>query len=208
VQTCPKCKGSGNLRIANRSSSSTFVQFVQCPACKGRGQNIVSSCRNCKGKGRVKRARKITVKIPVGINEGYQLRLEGRGEAPPDEGPSGDLYILIHMAPHQYFRRDGDNLLYNLDISVPQAALGAEVTIPAIEGKANLRIHSGTQPGQILRVKGRGMPMIGGYGRGDLRVRVNVVVPERLTQCQRALFEELGKELDPNVQQKGGKLMF
>jgi molecular chaperone DnaJ len=208
VQTCPKCKGSGKLQNRSRSGFGTFVQIVPCSACKGRGQTIDSPCRNCKGKGRVKRARKITVKIPVGIPEGYQLRLEGQGEAPPDEGPSGDLYILIHMVPHRYFIRDGDNLLYNLYISVPQAALGAEVTIPAIEGKANLRIHPGTQPGQILRVKGKGMPRIGGYGRGDLRVRVNVVVPERLTQRQRALFEELAKELDQNVQQKGGKLMF
>jgi molecular chaperone DnaJ len=199
VQTCPKCKGSGKLRIANRSGSGTFVQIVPCSACKGRGQIIGSPCRNCRGKGRVRRVRKITVKIPVGVNEGYQLRLKGQGEAPLEEGASGDLYILIHMVPHRYFSRDGDNLLYNLNISVPQAALGAEVTIPAIEGKANLRIHPGTQPGQILRVKGRGMPRMGGYGRGDLRVRVNVVVPEKLTQRQRALLEELAKELDQNV---------
>jgi len=208
VQTCPKCKGSGKLQNKSRSGFGTFVQIVPCSACKGRGQTVVSPCRNCKGKGRVKRERKITVKIPVGITEGYQLRLEGQGEAPPGEGPSGDLYILIHMVPHRYFIRDGDNLLYNLYISFTQAALGAEVTIPAIEGKANLRIHPGTQSGQILRVKGRGMPIIGGYGRGDLRVRVNVVVPEKLTQHQRALLEELAKELDQNVQQKGGKLMF
>jgi len=208
MQTCPKCKGSGKLQKTNRSDFGTFVQVVPCSACKGRGQIIGSPCRNCKGKGRVKRERKITVKIPVGITEGYQLRLVGQGEAPPNEGPSGDLYILIHMAPHQYFKRDGDNLLYNLNISFTQAALGAEVTIPAIEGKANLRIHPGTQSGQILRVKGRGMPRIGGYGRGDLRVRVNVVVPEKLTQRQRTLLEELAKELDQNVQQKGRKMMF
>jgi molecular chaperone DnaJ len=208
MQTCPKCKGSGKLQKTNRSDFGTFVQVVPCSACKGRSQIIGSPCRNCKGKGRVKRKRKITVKIPVGITEGYQLRLVGQGEAPPYEGPSGDLYILIHMAPHQYFKRDGDNLLYNLNISFIQAALGAEVTIPAIEGKANLRIHPGTQSGQILRVKGRGMPRIGGYGRGDLRVRVNVVVPEKLTQRQRTLLEELAKELDQNVQQKGGKMMF
>lgn len=208
VQTCPKCQGSGQLQKTSGRGFSTFVQIVPCSTCKGRGQIIVSPCRTCKGKGRVKRDRKITVKIPVGITEGYQLRLEGQGEAPPGEGPSGDLYILIHMVPHRYFIRDGDNLLYNLNISVPQAALGAEVTIPAIEGKANLRIHPGTQPGQILRVKGRGMPRMGGYGRGDLRVRVNVVVPEKLTQHQRILMEELGKELDQNVQQKGEKLRF
>jgi molecular chaperone DnaJ len=175
------------------------VQIVPCSACNGTGKTNVSPCRNCNGKGLVKRERRITVKIPVGIPEGYQLRLEGQGDASPDEGPSGDLYIMIHMMPHQYFKRDGDDLLYNLNINIPQAALGAEVTIPAIEGKAGLRIHPGTQPGQILRVKGRGMPRIGGYGRGDLRVRVNVVIPEKLTQRQRALLEELAKELDQNV---------
>ena len=151
-------------------------------------------------KGLVKRERKITVKIPVGISEGYQLRLEGQGDAAQDGGPSGDLYIMIHIMPHQYFKRDGDDLLYNLYISIPQATLGAEVTIPAIEGKAELKIHPGTQPGQILRVRGRGMPRMGGYGRGDLRVRVNVVVPKKITQRQKTLLEELAKELDQNAQ--------
>ena len=151
------------------------------------------------GKRLVKRERKITVKIPVGIPEGYRLRLEGQGDAPPEEGPSGDLYIIIHIMPHQYFKREGDDLLYNLYISIPQAALGAEVTIPAIEGKAGLRIHPGSQPGQILRVRGRGMPKMGGYGRGDLRVRVNVVIPKKLTQRQRVLLEDLAKELDQDV---------
>jgi DnaJ-class molecular chaperone len=150
-------------------------------------------------KGLVKRERKITVKIPVGISEGYQLRLEGQGDAAQDGGPSGDLYIMIHMMSHQYFKRDGDDLLYNLYISITQATLGAEVTIPAIEGKAGLKIHPGTKPGQILRVKDRGMPRMGGYGRGDLRVRVNVVVPKKITQRQKTLLEEFSKELDQNA---------
>jgi curved DNA-binding protein len=147
----------------------------------------------------VRRERKITVKIPVGIPEGYRLRLPGEGDAPHEKGPPGDLYIIIHTMPHQYFKREGNDLLYNLYINIPQAALGTEVTIPAIEGKASLRIHPGTQPGQILRVKGRGMPRMDGYGRGDLRVRVNVVVPKKLTQHQRALMEELSKELNQNA---------
>jgi DnaJ-class molecular chaperone len=150
-------------------------------------------------RGLVKRERKITVKIPVGISEGYQLRLEGQGDAAQDGGPSGDLYIMIHMMPHQYFKRDGDDLLYNLYISISQATLGAEVTIPAIEGKAGLKIHPGTQPGQVLRVRGRGMPRMGRYGRGDLRVRVNVVIPKKITQHQKTLLEELAKELDQNA---------
>ncbi len=195
VQTCPICHGSGKVQKTTRRGPGMIMQIVPCSACNGTGQRIVSPCRNCNGKGLVKRERKITVKIPVGIPEGYQLRLEGEGDASVDEGPSGDLYLMIHVMPHQYFKRDGDDLLYNLYINIPQAALGTEVTIPAIEGKAELRIHPGTQPGQILRVRGRGMPKMSGYGRGDLRVRVNVRVPEKLTQRQRALMEELAKEL-------------
>ncbi len=107
---------------------------------------------------------------------------------------------MIHMIPHQYFKRQGDDLLYDLYISITQATLGAEVTIPAIEGKAGLKIHPGTQPGQILRIRGRGMPRMGGYGRGDLRVRVNVVIPKKITQRQKTLMEELAKELDQNSQ--------
>jgi molecular chaperone DnaJ len=200
VQTCSVCRGSGKVQKTIRKSSGTFMQIASCSTCNGTGQTIISPCRNCNGKGLIKRERKITVKIPVGINEGTQLRLKGQGDAPPDKGPSGDLYIIIHLMPHQYFKREGDDLVYNLYISITQASLGAEVTIPAIEGKATLRIYPGTQPGQILIVRGRGMPRMGGSGRGDLRVRVNMFVPKKLTQRQRALFEELGKELDQNVQ--------
>ena len=127
------------------------------------------------------------------------LKYKLKGDAAQDGGTPGDLYIMIHMMPHQYFKRDGDDLVYNLYISIPQATLGAEVTIPAIEGKAGLKIHPGTQPGQILRVRDRGMPRMGRYGRGDLRVRVNVVVPKKITQRQKTLLEEFAKELDQNA---------
>jgi len=199
VQTCLVCKGSGKVQNIMRRGSSKFVQIVQCTTCNGTGQTIVSPCRNCNGKGLVKMERKITVKIPIGIPEGYQLRLRGQGDAAPDKGPPGDLYIMIHIMPHQYFKRDNDDLIYNLYISITQATLGAEVAIPAIEGKAELRIHPGTQPGQILIVRGKGMPIMGGYARGNLRVSVNVVVPKKLTKHQKTLLEELAKELDPNV---------
>jgi len=198
VQTCLVCKGSGKVQKIIRGGSGRFVQIVPCSTCSGTGQRIVSPCENCNGKGLVRRERKITVKIPVGITEGYQLRLKGEGDAAPDKGPSGDLYIMIHIMPHKYFKIDGDNLLYNLYISITQAALGAKVTIPAIEGKAELRIHPGTQPGQILIVRGRGMPRMGGYGKGDLRVTVNVVVPRKLTEHQKSILEELAKEIDLN----------
>jgi molecular chaperone DnaJ len=199
IQTCRVCKGSGKVQNVRRRGSNAFVQIVECSACSGTGQTITNPCRTCNRQGLIKRERKITVKIPVGIPEGYQLRLQRQGDAAPDGGPPGDLYIMIHIIPHRYFKREGDDLLYDLHISMTQAALGAEVTLPAIEGKAELRIHPGTQPGQILRVKGRGMPKMGGYGKGDLRVRVNVSVPKVLTQHQKALLEELSKELDKKI---------
>jgi molecular chaperone DnaJ len=152
------------------------------------------------------RSRKITVKIPPGIDEGYQLRLPGEGEISPEARTPGDLYVVIHIAPHKYFRRDEDDLLYELTIGFPQAALGTDASIPTLEGNTTIRIQDGTQPGQVLRLKGKGMPRFRGYGRGDMLVRVNVVVPEKLTSQQRALLEQLAKEFDQGVKQKSHRI--
>jgi len=207
-RVCPKCKGTGKVQNVNRNAFGMFVRVIPCPTCGGRGKIIDSPCRNCRGSGRVRVERRITVKIPVGIDEGYQIRLQGQGETPPNGGQPGDLYVLIHLAPHPYFRRDGDDLLYELTVGFPQAALGMEASVPTLEGKINLKIQAGTQPGEILRLRGQGMPRLRGYGRGDLLVRVNVVVPEKLTQRQRDLLEELAKEFDQSVQPKGRRLRF
>jgi molecular chaperone DnaJ len=207
-RTCPKCKGTGRVQNVNRSNFGMFVRVVPCSICGGRGRIIDSPCRNCRGTGLVKRERKITVKVPVGIDEGYQIRLQGQGETPSDGGTAGDLYVLIHIAPHPYFRRDGDDLFYNLKLGYPQAALGTEVSLPTLEGYISMKIHSGTQPGEIIKLKGKGMPRLRGYGKGDLLVRVNVAIPEKLTQKEKALLEELAKEFDQNVQSKSHRLKF
>jgi molecular chaperone DnaJ len=196
VRTCPKCGGQGRVQNVNRSAFGTFVQVVPCPTCRGRGKIMDTPCPKCRGTGLAEKERTITVKIPPGIDEGFQLRLEGQGETPPDRGVPGDLYVSIHIASHPYLRRRGDDLLYRLAISFPQAALGTEVSVPTLDGKTNVKIRPGMQPGEIIKLKGKGMPRLRGYGKGDMLVRVEVSVPERLTRQQKALLEELAKEFD------------
>jgi molecular chaperone DnaJ len=203
---CPKCKGTGRVRIVRKSGFATFVQESPCPTCHGAGVIIDTPCPKCKGSGLMKVERKITVKIPPGIDDGYQLRLHGEGETPRHGGPPGDLYVLIHVTPHQYFRREDDDLLYDLDVSYPQAALGAEVTVPTLDGKSTLKIPPGTQAGQTVRLRGKGMPRLRGYGRGDLLVRVIVPVPEKLTSKQRELLEQLAAELKTDVKPRSHRL--
>ena len=207
-RTCPQCNGAGKIQHMRKSSFAMYVQVTPCPTCKGKGTLIDSPCRNCRGTGLVKKHRKISVKIPVGIDEGYQLRLRGEGEMASNGGVAGDLYVLVHIQPNELFMRDGDNLLHVLMIGYPQAALGAEVAVPTLEGPTTVKIHPGTQPGEVIRLKGKGMPRFRGYGKGDLLVRVGIAVPEKLTQQQRALLEELAKEFSQDVQAKGHKFRF
>jgi molecular chaperone DnaJ len=198
-RTCPKCRGSGKIQNVSRNGFATFVRVVPCSTCRGRGKIIDTPCPKCRGTGLTTKERTITVKVPPGIDEGFQLRLEGEGETPPEGGSHGDLYVLIHVTPHQYFKRRGDDLLYRLPISFPQAALGTEVSVPTLDGKTNMKIRPGTQPGEIIKLKGKGMPRLRGYGKGDLLVRVDISVPEKLTRQQKALLEQLAKEFDQKI---------
>jgi len=207
-KTCPRCNGAGKTRQTRRSSFATFVQVVPCPQCKGKGVLIESPCRNCQGSGLVRRRRKISVKIPMGIDEGNQLRLRGEGEMTSNGGEPGDLYVLVHVTPHDLFMREGDDLYYVLMIGFPHAALGADVSIQTLDGPTNVRIPAGTQAGEVIRLKGKGMPRFRGYGRGDLLIRVGISVPERLSSRQRELLEQLGKELDKDFQPKSNKFRF
>jgi molecular chaperone DnaJ len=200
---CLRCNGAGKIQSTTRNAFGIFVRVVPCPTCGGRGKIIDTPCPNCRGSGLAERERKITVTIPRGIDEGYQLRLTGEGDIAPEAEFPGDLYVLIHVAPHQYFKRDEDDLLYNLTIGFAQAALGAEVSIPTLEGKTKVRIQPGTQPGEIIRLKGKGMPRFGRHGRGDINVRVDITVPKKLTPQQRTLLEQLAQEFDENVRPKG-----
>jgi molecular chaperone DnaJ len=207
-RTCPRCNGAGKVQHMRRSSFAMYVQVTACPTCRGKGTLIDSPCKNCRGTGLVKKRRKITVKVPIGIDEGYQLRLRGEGEMAPNSGSPGDLYVLVHIVPNELFMREGDELLYILMIGYPQAALGAEVSVPTLEGPTTVKIHPGTQPGEVIRLKGKGMPRFRGYGKGDLLVRVKISVPEKLTPQQRALLEQLAKEFNQDVQLRSRKFRF
>jgi len=201
-KTCPTCRGTGQVQKVRSSGFTRFVQITTCSTCKGVGTIIESPCRECRGTGILRKRRKISVKIPSGIDDGQQLRLEGQGDALPNGGQAGDLYIQIKMLPHKYFQREGDSLLYELTISFPQATIGAEVLIPTIEGSTTLKIPSGTQPGTIMKLSGKGMPRLNRYGRGDLLVHVHVSVPKNLTTHQKELLQELDKELGQNQEDK------
>jgi molecular chaperone DnaJ len=208
VKTCSKCNGAGRIQQMKRSALGTFVQVTPCPDCRGKGRIIDVPCRICHGSGLMKKRRKITVKIPMGIDEGYQLRLRGEGDMAGDFGEAGDLYVLVHILPNDLFVRDGDDLHYVLAIGYPQAVLGADIQVPTLDGNVAVRIHSGTQPGEVLRIKGRGMPRFQGYGKGDLLVRVTISVPEKITDHQRNLLEQLAKEFGEGVQPRGHKFRF
>jgi len=207
-RTCPRCNGAGKIQHMRKSSFAMYVQVTPCPTCRGKGSIIDSPCNNCRGTGLVKKRRTITVKIPIGIDDGYQLRLRGEGEMPPNGGEPGDLYVLVHLLPNELFTRDGDDLLYVLIINYPQAALGGEVTVPTLEGPTTVKLRPGTQPGEVIRLRGKGMPRFRGYGKGDVLVRVGVVVPEKLTVQQKSLLEQLAREMGSEVQTKPHKFRF
>ncbi len=203
---CSRCNGAGRIQTTTRNGFGLFMRVTPCPTCGGRGKIIEKPCPRCRGGGLTEKQRKITVNIPPGIGEGYQLRLAGEGEAASGAEAPGDLYVLIHVAPHPHFKRYVDDLLYSLTIGFAQAALGTEVQIPTLEGNTTLRIQPGTQPGEVVRLRGKGMPRFRGYGKGDMQVRVEVSVPKKLTNQQRALLEQLAREFDEDVKPKGRRL--
>ncbi len=208
ARTCPRCNGAGKVQNMRKSSFAMYVQVVPCPTCRGKGVLIDSPCKNCRGTGVVRRRRRISVKIPAGIDEGYQLRLRGEGEAAPNGGETGDLYVVVHVKPNDLFLREGDDLMHVLIVSFPTAALGGEVNVPTLEGPTTMRIHPGTQPGETIQLKGKGMPHFRGYGRGDLLVRIGVSVPNRLTSRQKELLEELSNELGETAQARSHRFRF
>jgi molecular chaperone DnaJ len=207
-RTCPKCNGAGKVQHMRKSSFAMYVQVTPCSTCRGKGMLIDSPCKNCRGTGLVKKRRQISVKIPVGIDEGYQLRLRGEGEMAPNGGEAGDLYVLVHITQHELFMREGDDLWHVLMISYPQAALGTEVSVPTLDGSTTVKIRPGTQAGETIRLKGKGMPRFRGYGKGDLLVRVGISVPEKLTSKQRALLEQLAEEFDQDVRHGQSRFRF
>jgi molecular chaperone DnaJ len=196
ITTCPTCNGSGRLQQVTRSVFGEFVRTQTCPTCTGSGRRIEQPCTECRGAGRVVDARTVTVDIPPGIHHGQQIRLSGEGHAGLVGGQAGDVYVEVHIRPDERFVREGDDIYATVDLTFTQAALGATLTVPTLDGEEELELKPGTQPGEIVVLRGRGMPVLQRHGRGDQRILVNVLVPRHLSDEQRRLLHEFDEHAD------------
>ena len=189
-ETCTTCNGGGQVRY-----QQGFFQMTRpCPKCNGTGSQIKNPCPECRGTGRVKQKRNLSLKVPAGVETGIRLKLSGEGESGLHGGPPGDLYVVLSVADHPIFRRDGKNVICDTPISFTQAALGCEIEVPTLEGGVSLKVPAGTQSGKIMKLSGKGIPDLQGRRRGDQLVVVNVETPTRLTSRQKELLEEFAKE--------------
>lgn len=206
-QTCSQCGGAGQVTRVQKTPFGQMMTSSTCSRCGGRGQVVSDPCAECRGSGRVRKTRKINVKIPAGVDSGQHLRLGGQGEASPDAGgEAGDLYVFVNVRPHLLFKRADDDLLYDTDLSITQAALGADLEVPTLDGmRARIKVPAGTQSGSVFRLKGKGIPRLHGFGgTGDMHVRVNVKTPSSLTGRQRELLEELAAEFGEGKREAKG----
>jgi molecular chaperone DnaJ len=196
LKPCSTCDGHGQVR----RSLGGFISVAEtCPHCSGAGRVFERPCKTCRGAGRSERTSSVKLRIPAGVDTGARLRSAGKGEAGPRGGPPGDLYVILHVKPHDLFQRDGDDLLCDVPISFIQAALGADLEVPALNGHTSIKIPPGTQPGTVFRLRGKGIRNVHGQGYGDLLVRVNVEVPSQLNAPQRAKLQEFAQLCDERV---------
>ena len=202
AEVCPDCKGTGTVMSTKRTPFGMVQSSEQCPKCKGRGKIIHSPCKTCRGIGSVRRQHKVSVSIPAGIDDGQTISLKGQGNAGLNGGPAGDLLITVLVQPHARFERDGASILLDQEISFAQAALGAEVEVPTLDGKVKLNIPEGTQTGTTFRLKGKGVPFLRNGGRGDQFVTVNVAVPRRMTSTQKNALRRYAETMGETVEQK------
>jgi molecular chaperone DnaJ len=196
ITTCPTCGGAGRLQQVSRSVFGEFVRTQACSTCGGTGRKIETPCRVCDGNGRVLEERRLEVSIPPGIHDGQRIRLSGEGHAGLLGARAGDIYVQVHVRPDPRFVREGNDIFSTIELTMTQAALGTTVTIPTLDGDIEHEFSPGTQPGQILQLRGGGMPVLQGFGRGDHRVLVNVIVPRHLSDEQRRLLEEFDSHAD------------
>ena len=196
ASTCTTCRGTGQVRQVQRTLFGQFSQVTTCVTCRGRGSIITNPCSNCRGLGTERRRRNIVVKIPAGVESGMQIRLSREGDASPDGGQPGNLYISVSVKPHPFFRREGNDLLYELPVEFPQAALGAELEVPTLNGAETLKIPPGTQPATVFRIKGKGVPQLNDRRRGDLVISIKLQVPTSVDPHQRQLLEDLARTID------------
>lgn len=201
-KTCPSCNGSGQVRINQRTPFGVVQSAQTCDKCRGTGKIIETPCKTCDGKGRVRRKKSVEVSIPAGIDDEQILNVSGRGNAGMNGGPSGDLHVYVSVRPHPIFQRRGGDVWCEMPVTFTQAALGADVEVPTLDGKVSYHIHEGTQPGDVFRLKGRGIPSLHGRSRGDQYVQVTVEVPKNLNKRQKELLAELDNASDDKNYQK------
>ncbi len=205
--TCPQCRGAGQVKTAQRTPFGQFQTVRTCPQCHGEGKIISSPCKTCNGQGKVRHVKTLKINIPVGSEDSLSLRLNGDGEAGTRGGPPGDLYIVLHVKPHKFFDREGNDVFCEVPITFVQAALGTEIDVPTLDGAVKMKIPEGTQTSTVFRLKGHGIPYRRGSGRGDQHVRVVVATPTKLTEKQKDLLREFG-EAASEQQQMGKKSFF
>jgi len=189
--TCPQCKGAGQMRF----QQGFFSVARTCPKCSGTGTTITDPCQVCRGETRVQKEHTILVKVPAGVEQDTRIRYQGEGEAGMFGGPTGDLYVVLNVKPHKFFERDGDDLHCMVPISFPQAALGTELEIQTLEGKATIKVPEGTQSGKEIKLRGQGVPHLNEHGKGDLIVEIRVTTPSKLTKTQRDLLKQLSETM-------------
>jgi molecular chaperone DnaJ len=202
--TCPQCNGRGEVRGVRNTMLGQMINVTTCPRCKGDGRIVETPCETCRGEGRIERTRTLQVTIPMGIDEGHQIRLSNEGEAGPRGGPPGSLYVAVHVAPHPSLKREGTELIFEASVGLAQAALGTTIVVPTVEGEEIVEVKAGTQPGTEIRLRGKGVPYLRRSGqRGDLHVLVDVDVPNRLSRAQREALEAYAKASGEIVSEGG-----
>ncbi|MDB5070936.1 MAG: chaperone DnaJ [Candidatus Eremiobacteraeota bacterium] len=202
IVPCDRCSGTGIQRQVRQTPLGQFVTQTTCSKCAGDGQIVQTPCSTCRGRGRIEQEKTLQVRIPAGVDDGSRIRITGSGEAGIRGGPDGDLYVYLSVAPHAVFRRDGLDVLLDVPVSFPQAALGGEITVRSLEGDIPLVLTAGTQSGSQYRLRGRGMPSVRGTARGDELVTVHVVVPTKLSKREREILEEYAREGGDQIEEK------
>lgn len=205
---CPQCNGTGEVRRAQQTILGQMMMVNTCPRCNGEREIVTSPCTNCRGQRHVRVTRKLAVNIPAGVDDGMRIRLSGEGEAGERGGPPGSLFVFLHVKAHRLFQRHENDILMELPINIVQAALGAELEVPTLEGKTKVAVEAGTQHGDVIRLKGKGVPVLKSSRRGDQLISVRVVVPDRLSEKQRKILRDLGETLGPESMGKDTRNVF